>query len=1034
MDIEEYKQQRENYEQFAEVVRNILASAISNASQNGSHKYRLQHIQSRAKELGSLEKKIEKSEYGEEDKQNIEGFVGDLAGCRVVFYHNDDVSEFLKSGIIRDNFEVDWDKSKFHYIKDEIKDANDYYTANHYIVELKEDRTALPEYSAFQGMRCEIQVHTVLNHAWSETAHDITYKSPSDDESDFGRKIRENINKRLGKIMQDYLFPAGVEFQKVLHDHQMLLDGQLVYDKNIKKELKESKDNNERFALLESFTDSVLPLCEQEFLEKRIEEIFDIVRTGVKTAKGVPTVDIDTYFGPIEGKTFRDVFEAALKIVDFVRYFDVEATYDILFELLAMAEEKGESDKDIEDLIVKSAKKLASYHLEILKQAGVYVQKTLISKLTKLTEQELLNSRQLVLAICSEAVESSAESTTSTFDTMTLSRGALIGDDHLSDLRLQAISILKKLYSNADTESEKKQVIAALDRATRTPSPGGYKDELLAVIFRDSVEVVNFYESIIETEKYEILESLEERILFLYRRAMGLLETKRCNKDCLDLCEKMVVAAENFRDKLNAIEEFVIYKHLVGFQSVFPCAWESDSKDFQGEKKYRKEKIEEFVHGINDKNAEFWQKIIVRCTKTTSDDMATFPCLITFLQLVSEQKPNFILDVLNQYESDIARFLTAILEGLLKSPSKDVAVKMMYAWVNKGEHLYSCANVFQFYKEIDLELLEKILDKAIEAEDVATIVIMITVANVNFETNPELLQKIFIPAISALTNLGKVYWVNNIWWRKERVPLLEALSDDEIDLVLKNMMNLERVEHHDEEILKPIAKKCPEKVLRFFFDRLKAKKDFELDSSYDAIPYDFYCLAECLSAIPHKVIELALESFDEKEYSFFMHRQARLVKNIFPEFSQEFENKLIELVRSSVEKNLLFVLTILRNYEGKSFIHNVCKEIIKSLPENSNYITEIMIILESAGVISGQFGRVELYKARKEEVRGWLNDPNEKIRAFAERYTSSLDKMIASERKSATEEIEMRKHIYGTNDAKKEEKDSNKKGEDEDSD
>jgi hypothetical protein len=34
----------------------------------------------------------------------------------------------------------------------------------------------LPEYARFAGLHCEIQVQTILNHAWSETSHDIIYK------------------------------------------------------------------------------------------------------------------------------------------------------------------------------------------------------------------------------------------------------------------------------------------------------------------------------------------------------------------------------------------------------------------------------------------------------------------------------------------------------------------------------------------------------------------------------------------------------------------------------------------------------------------------------------------------------------------------------------------------------------------------------------------------------------------------------------------------------------------------------------------
>jgi hypothetical protein len=51
------------------------------------------------------------------------------------------------------------------------------YKSVHYLVELKGDRTRLPEYERFAGLVAEIQVRTVLQHAWAEIEHDIQYKS-----------------------------------------------------------------------------------------------------------------------------------------------------------------------------------------------------------------------------------------------------------------------------------------------------------------------------------------------------------------------------------------------------------------------------------------------------------------------------------------------------------------------------------------------------------------------------------------------------------------------------------------------------------------------------------------------------------------------------------------------------------------------------------------------------------------------------------------------------------------------------------------
>ncbi len=109
MTFEEYeKGGRLLYRRVAETVAAILAAAIT---AHGS--LRLQQIQSRAKEPGSLRKKLLK--LGLIDTLSLGAAVKDLAGCRAVFYTNTDVQKYLTSGILSENFDIDWERSKIHH-------------------------------------------------------------------------------------------------------------------------------------------------------------------------------------------------------------------------------------------------------------------------------------------------------------------------------------------------------------------------------------------------------------------------------------------------------------------------------------------------------------------------------------------------------------------------------------------------------------------------------------------------------------------------------------------------------------------------------------------------------------------------------------------------------------------------------------------------------------------------------------------------------------------------------------------------------
>ena len=252
MDLETYTQsKRPDYAALADMVATILQAAIGGYARP----LRLQQIQKRAKEPDKLRKKLENR--GILGTGTLEVDIKDLAGCRLIFYTNSDVSQFLQSGIIQDNFEVDWDRTKIHHPVPGQTAPENLFISNNYVLKLKTDRTALPEYARFDGLWCEVQVQTILNHAWSEMEHDIIYKKP--ELAGFGGKLLEAIKERLEKIMKEHLLPAGYEFQKVQDDYERLMSGKELIDRGALKALAECSDNNARHDLLERFRDYVLP-------------------------------------------------------------------------------------------------------------------------------------------------------------------------------------------------------------------------------------------------------------------------------------------------------------------------------------------------------------------------------------------------------------------------------------------------------------------------------------------------------------------------------------------------------------------------------------------------------------------------------------------------------------------------------------------------------------------------------------------------------------------------------------------------------
>ena len=131
------------YDKLATIVASILSAGIK---LHGS--WRLQQLQHRAKAPDSLEKKLAK--INASDTSDVATSVKDLAGCRVIFYTNTDVDLFLNSGLLRRNFVIDWDRTKWHHPGAGENDS--LFISVNYVVRLKDDRATLPEYAEVSGL------------------------------------------------------------------------------------------------------------------------------------------------------------------------------------------------------------------------------------------------------------------------------------------------------------------------------------------------------------------------------------------------------------------------------------------------------------------------------------------------------------------------------------------------------------------------------------------------------------------------------------------------------------------------------------------------------------------------------------------------------------------------------------------------------------------------------------------------------------------------------------------------------------------
>lgn len=152
----------------------------------------------RLKGRESLSKKIDRKN----DKYSALEDLTDIAGVRVITYYAEDVDKVAE--IVGKQFTIDKENSIDK--RDALEPDRFGYCSVHYVVEMSQDRLQLREYQAFRGLKCEIQIRSVLQHAWAEIEHDLGYKS----EIAIPKGIRRNFSRLAG-----LLEIADKEFQEI---------------------------------------------------------------------------------------------------------------------------------------------------------------------------------------------------------------------------------------------------------------------------------------------------------------------------------------------------------------------------------------------------------------------------------------------------------------------------------------------------------------------------------------------------------------------------------------------------------------------------------------------------------------------------------------------------------------------------------------------------------------------------------------------------------------------------------------------------
>lgn len=328
--------------------------------------------------------------------------------------------------------------------------------------------------------------------------------------------------------------------------------------------------------------------------------------------------------------------------------------------------------------------------------------------------------------------------------------------------------------------------------------------------------------------------------------------------------------------------------------------------DFAHEREFREIETLKLAESVDKDSYDEWKNRIIQYASIKSNDMATFPYFGKFLEHLGKKSPGLALQLLSEASDQLESFIIAILIGVSETECKEEVYSLIESWCGEGKYLFSLARFFEFSLEVNEELLKKILDKALEGDDLDTLNQIISSISAQYsEDNKFLVKKFIIPVLEKLTIYKNSNWIFGFWYRKQRGNILDDLEASEYEIILNNLFWLKEIDYHAEEILFVIAKQSPKLVIEFFCKRLSKEKAEENEERYNAIPYSFQKLSEPLSKHPEELVDTILDSYDG-DYGLFIYHGALLLKIIFPNFPADFQKKLLTVIDSK-EKIIFFL-------------------------------------------------------------------------------------------------------------------------------
>ncbi len=175
--VRRYEREFRQYKKAAKVAGKLVRTILSDSQ------VQIHLTTSRCKKPESLLLKLRKKKYRRPGRQ-----LTDIVGVRVITYFENDIPSIV--GLLLHELEVNHHKSEDKRTKLNLTEFG--YLSVHLIARTKGRWARSPAFAPIRGMWFEIQVRSILEHAWAEIEHEIVYKSAI--------RFPEEIKRRFARL------------------------------------------------------------------------------------------------------------------------------------------------------------------------------------------------------------------------------------------------------------------------------------------------------------------------------------------------------------------------------------------------------------------------------------------------------------------------------------------------------------------------------------------------------------------------------------------------------------------------------------------------------------------------------------------------------------------------------------------------------------------------------------------------------------------------------------------------------------------